>query len=156
MAKPEIINKISFYSKHPDLRLRNRIILKSFISLIFKTEKKKIKQLSILFVSDAFLLKINQEFLKHNYYTDIITFDLSVQVSSIISEIFISIDRVRENARVYETSYSQELHRVIFHGILHLCGYRDQLKNEKQIIRERENYYLDKYKTYVSREKRST
>jgi rRNA maturation RNase YbeY len=97
-----------------------------------------------IFCSDRYLLKINQTFLKHDYYTDIISFDLSPGKMT-QGEIFISIDRVRENAANFESSFKEELHRVIFHGALHLCGLNDKTENEKSKMRRMEEKYLKKY-----------
>jgi rRNA maturation RNase YbeY len=89
-------------------------------------------------------LEINQKYLEHDFYTDIITFDLS-ETGAVRGEIYISIDRVRENARKLGVSFKSELHRVIFHGMLHLCGYNDKTKAEKEKIRAKEDQYLNKY-----------
>ena len=82
--------------------------------------------------------------MNHNYFTDIITFDLSESKKEITGEIYISVDRVKDNARIYNTSIKKEVHRVIFHGILHLCGYGDKTKAQKQAMTNRENHYLAK------------
>lgn len=97
--------------------------------------------LNYVFCSDQRLLEINRQFLHHNYYTDIITFDLSEGVST-HAEIYISVDRVKENARNLGVSFKSELHRVIFHGALHLCGYGDKDNKEMQEMRKIEDYYL--------------
>jgi rRNA maturation RNase YbeY len=97
-----------------------------------------------VFCSDRELLKINRTFLKHDFYTDIITFDLS-ESKTIQGEIYISVDRVRDNARKLETTFNSELHRVIFHGALHLCGYKDKDKQSRLKMRVREEYYLNQY-----------
>lgn len=88
---------------------------------------------------------MNRDFLGHDFYTDIISFDLSGKNYPLRGEIYISIDRIRENARNLEVSFTSELHRVIFHGILHFCGYRDKKKYEITRMRAREEYYLKKY-----------
>ena len=93
--------------------------------LIFKKEDRPLDRLDLIFCSDAYLLQINQDFLGHSDLTDIITFDLSDEQDS-SAEIYISVDRVRENAKTFGVSVENELHRVIFHGILHLCGYKDK------------------------------
>ena len=99
---------------------------------------------NFIFCSDRVLLEINQKFLKHDFYTDILTFNLS-ETESIQAEIYISIDRVRENSLKLGVSIKSELLRVIFHGVLHLCGYNDETKGEKKEIREKEDHYLNKY-----------
>jgi rRNA maturation RNase YbeY len=129
--------------------LASRSILKNFILLVFKKEGRKLDFVNFIFCTDKVLLKINQDYLNHDFYTDIITFDLSKN-KSIQSEIYISIDRVRENARKLGVSFKSELHRVVFHGVLHLCGYNDKTKNERKNIRAKEDHYLKKYNIALS------
>ena len=107
-------------------------------------ERKKLASINYIFCSDKKLLEINQQFLHHDYYTDIITFDLS-ESDYTQAEIYISIDRVKENAQTETVSFKSELHRVIFHGALHLCGYKDKSKAEVFKMREKEAFYLDIY-----------
>jgi rRNA maturation RNase YbeY len=123
---------------------KDKLKLKSFLLKLIKKEKHKLDSLNIVFCSDEYLLKINNEFLSHNYFTDVITFDFSVE-STISGEIYISVDRIKENAISYKTTFQQELHRVIFHGILHLCGYKDKTTSQKTEIRAKEDYYLSQY-----------
>ena len=127
------------------ISLANRSALKAFILSIFKKEKKKPGTISYVFCSDTYILGINRSFLGHNYYTDIITFGLSESGQPINAEIYISVDRVKENAREFKTSFKRELHRVIFHGALHLCGYKDKKKEDQQIMRKMEDKYLTQY-----------
>jgi rRNA maturation RNase YbeY len=123
---------------------KDKLKLKSFLLKLINKEKHKLDSLNIVFCSDEYLLKINNEFLSHNYFTDVITFDFSVE-STISGEIYISVDRIKENAISYKTTFQQELHRVIFHGILHLCGYKDKTTSQKTEIRAKEDYYLSQY-----------
>jgi rRNA maturation RNase YbeY len=125
------------------LKERNR--LKNYIKSVFKKESKSLNSLTIVFCSDKYLLNINKEFLKHNYYTDIITFDLSTSKYLIDGEIYISIHRVQENAKTFNTTIKTELHRVIFHGVLHLCGYQDISQSQKTKMRKKEDEALKKY-----------
>jgi probable rRNA maturation factor len=125
--------------------LNNRTDLKEFIITIFKREKKKPGELSFVFCSDSYLLEINKQYLKHNFYTDIITFDLSIEPTLIVGEIYISIDRVKDNAQNFNASFKEELHRVIFHGVLHLCGYKDKTEEEERRMRKMEDKYLKLY-----------
>jgi len=126
--------------------LPKRQQLKSFIKDIFKNEKKKARSLNYIFCSDQYLLEINKTYLGHNYFTDIITFDLTEPGSKTIEgEIYISIDTVKDNAKRFKTTISKELYRVIFHGVLHLCGYDDKTITDKSQMTEKENYYLEKY-----------
>lgn len=104
-------------------------------------ELKKYGNISIIFCTDDYLLEINKQYLDHNYYTDIITFDY-VENSTISGDLFISVDRLKENAHRYKTEFIVELYRVVFHGILHLVGYNDKTVEEKVVMKEKENYYL--------------
>jgi probable rRNA maturation factor len=136
---------IQFYFIEKGISLSDRISLKAFIELLFKKEKKKLEHCNYIFCSDDYLLEINKQYLKHDFYTDIVTFDLSEPGHPINAEIYISVDRVRDNARQFETSLKRELHRVIFHGALHLCGYKDKSKMEGLNMRKMEDKYLKLY-----------
>jgi rRNA maturation RNase YbeY len=125
--------------------LQNRGRLKLFILSIFKKEKKPLEQLSIIFCDDSYLLGLNRRFLHHNFYTDILSFPLSSADQQLIAEIYVSVDRVRENARSYGSTIKAELHRVIFHGVLHFCGYKDISAADKKTMRTLENKYLKRY-----------
>jgi len=133
---------IQFHFLQKGFTLSDRSLLKSFIEGLFKKEKKKLSTLNYIFCSDEYLLKINRQYLKHDFYTDIITFGLSEPGEPIEAEIYLSIDRVKDNASHFETSLKRELHRVIFHGALHLCGYRDKKKAEQLLMRKMEDKYL--------------
>lgn len=112
---------------------------------LFKREKQALEQLNYIFCTDEYLLTINRDFLQHDYYTDIISFELSEPGLPSLGEIYISIDRVRENAAIHNESFQRELHRVIFHGALHLCGYRDKTKKDALLMREKEDENLGLY-----------
>ena len=113
------------------------------IAQIFDEELKGLADLNYVFCSDEFLLNINQRFLQHDFYTDIITFDLSEPHPAAISgEVYISVDRVRENAVLNANEFLEEALRVMFHGALHLCGYKDKTKSEIKLMREKEDHYL--------------
>ncbi len=132
-------------------KLKNRRKLKNFISYQVENKGYSIASVSYIFCSDSYLLCINRDFLGHDTYTDIITFDLSESPKQLEAEIYISVERVEENASKYEVSYQEELHRVIFHGILHLIGYADKNEKEKKEMRNQENKYLEEYKSYIKR-----
>jgi probable rRNA maturation factor len=136
---------VQFFFITNNISLANRTGLKLFVQQIFKREKKKLVNLSYIFCSDEYLLNINKTHLNHNYYTDIITFDLSEIPNAITGEIYISADRVRDNAATLGVSIREELHRVIFHGALHLCGYKDKTTKQEKEMRMAENQLLDKY-----------
>lgn len=135
---------IRFFHEIP-APLRNRTGLKKFIQSILKKEGRSFAHLNYIFCSDERLLEINQQYLRHDYYTDIITFELSIPGHPVEGEIYISLDRVRENAMSNGESLTRELHRVIFHGALHLCGYKDKTKTDEKRMREKEDFYLDRY-----------
>ncbi|OYZ01627.1 MAG: rRNA maturation RNase YbeY [Sphingobacteriia bacterium 28-36-52] len=113
-----------------------------YIKTIFKKEKKQLGLINYIFCSDEMLLKINQDFLQHNYYTDIITFGLNEPGEPIDAEIYVSIDRVKDNALQQGVSFQNEMQRVLFHGALHLCGYKDKKKSEIIVMRQKEDQYL--------------
>jgi probable rRNA maturation factor len=125
--------------------LKDRRKLKSFLAALFKREKKALASLTYIFCSDKALLDINQQFLQHDYYTDIITFNLAPRNHAVEGEIYISLDRVRENALNLDEYFYRELHRVIFHGALHLCGYKDKTNKDLLIMRTTEDFYLKRY-----------
>ena len=138
---------ISFTNHQISLLLKDKLLLKTFLPTIFIEEGWEFKSLSYIFCSDQYLLQLNQKYLKHNTYTDILTFTLSGTSLPIVSEIYISIDRVRENAQELNLSFTDELHRVMIHGILHLCGYSDHTPQLKEKIHKKEDYYLDKLRS---------
>jgi probable rRNA maturation factor len=125
--------------------LRDRVRLKQFIANIFLKRKKKIELINFIFCSDEFLLSINKMYLGHNYFTDTISFTLSGPGQALLGEIYISIDRVKENAKTFAVTASEELHRVIFHGSLHLCGDRDNSKIKKEKMKKEEDRLLQSY-----------
>jgi probable rRNA maturation factor len=137
-------SKIYFFFEKP-ATLRNRGQLKKFIENIFKSEGKRLQSINFIFCSDEYLRVINRNYLKHDHYTDIVTFQLSKGGKPIEGEIYISVDRIIENALLYGESRVREMHRVIIHGALHLCGYKDKLNKEKNVMREREHFYLKSY-----------
>lgn len=136
---------INFTAHEVKIRLKERTRLKAFLKDLFKREDQGLKDLHYVFCSDEYLLTINQEFLQHDTYTDIVTFELSENPDITEGEIYISVDRVLENAREFGVTEEYELHRVIFHGALHLCGYRDKSKQEEILMREKEDENLRLY-----------
>lgn len=138
-------SKINFFFLESRPTLKDRARLKKFILTIFKNEKRQLTSLSIVFTNDKQLHAINKGYLGHDYFTDIITFDLSAKNHPKQSEIYISCDRVMENAQIHNTSFKEELHRVIFHGALHLCGFNDKTPQQEKEMRRKENYYLQQY-----------
>lgn len=122
-----------------------RTKLKSFINKQCLNEGVRIETLHYVFCSDAFVLDINNRYLNHNFYTDIISFDLSEQRGHLIGDVYISIDRVKENAKTGGNRYTHELLRVIFHGALHFCGYKDKKPAEMKTMRSMEDKWLKAY-----------
>lgn len=108
----------------------------------FRQEKEKLKQLNIVFCSDKFLLDINKKFLKHNFFTDVITFQYNKKNTPIEGEIFISVETVKANSKKFGTAFKDELHRVMIHGVLHLCGYSDKTSAAKSLMQKSENKHL--------------
>lgn len=126
--------------------LKNRTKLKNAIKQIFKVEQRALASLDVIFCSDAYLLQINQTYLQHNYFTDIITFDLSESMDAdIMGEIYISVDTVKSNASRFKVDLNHELHRVIFHGVLHLCSFNDKSPAQSRAMGKAEDKYLELY-----------
>jgi probable rRNA maturation factor len=136
---------IFFNNADRSTSLRSRTELKTFINKQCLKEGVHIETLQYVFCSDAFLLDINKRFLNHNFYTDIISFDLSEQNGSLIGDVYISIDRVKENAKTEGNLYTHELLRVIFHGALHFCGYKDKKPADQKTMRSMEDKWLKAY-----------
>ncbi|MFC0428285.1 rRNA maturation RNase YbeY [Chryseobacterium scophthalmum] len=111
---------------------------------IILSEGKKLGEINYIFCDDEYLLKVNQDYLQHDYYTDIITFDY-VKGKTISGEIFVSLQRISDNASTLSKNYEEELRRVLAHGILHLCGYKDKTEEEEQLMRNKEDFYIAKY-----------
>ena len=135
---------ISYNNIDNGFRIKDKLKLKKWILKSIEEEKKGVNFISFNFCSDEYILELNNSSLKHNYYTDIITFELNQKNEKIEGDIYISIDRVKENAKVLNESIINELHRVIIHGVLHLCGYKDKSSKESKMMRDKENYYLNK------------
>jgi rRNA maturation RNase YbeY len=136
---------IEFHFHQVFFTLKNRKKLKSFIKCLFKQEKRNLDSLSYVFCTDEYLLDINRRYLDHDYYTDIITFELSEPGDFIKGEVYISVERVKENAKLNNTSSTHELHRVIFHGALHLTGQNDKTSEQSESMRQKEERCLSQY-----------
>lgn len=138
---------IHYYEQNVNSKLKNKRKLSFFLTSLVKSYLPQIKQidLSYIFCDDNYLLDINRQFLNHDTFTDIITFDLSENATTLQGEIYISVERISENAAKFETNYNQELHRVIFHGALHLCGFKDKSAKDKEQMRKAEDNALNAY-----------
>lgn len=136
---------IHFFSEDVDFTLKEKQKIRQWITgAITREGFSRVGELNFVFCSDDYLLEINQTYLKHDTYTDIVTFDSSESEDTIAGDIFISVDRTQENALAFGVSWRDELHRVIIHGVLHLCGYGDKTDAEQQKMTEMEDHYLAK------------
>src|SRR5258708_3336984 len=133
---------IQFFAKATRIRLTRPRTTSTWIRNSIKSEGQSLSDLTIIFCRDKFLLDLNVRYLGHDVLTDIITFDYSEYPKTIMGEIYISVDRVRENASKYQNTFDEELHRVIIHGVLHLIGYGDKTATDKAKMREKEEAYL--------------
>jgi probable rRNA maturation factor len=135
---------ITFQNQEIKFKLQELIKIKSWIKKIIELEKKKPGQINVVFTNDEELLKINVQYLNHNTYTDIITFDYC-EGKIISGDIIISIERVKENAEKFMSAFETEIRRVMIHGILHLCGYKDKTKKASELMRKKENWAIKKF-----------
>ena len=138
---------VRYYDQHVTSKLKDKKRLSTFLQALIRVQRPEVKtiDLTYIFCHDDYLLEINQQFLQHNTLTDIITFDMSEEDRALQGEIYISTDRVQENAAKFKTGYNEELHRVIFHGALHLCGFKDKKPADKQRMRAEEDRCLNEY-----------
>jgi rRNA maturation RNase YbeY len=142
---------ISYYAENISFRLKNKKIISDWIKKVILFEKRELQSVSFVFCNDEYLLKLNQIYLKHQTLTDIITFDYN-EDNNIAGDIFISIERVKENAIIFGNTFSDELHRVMIHGIIHLLGYKDKKSSERLAMRAKEDVCLSMLGKVVSRE----
>lgn len=133
---------INFFTEELDFVLPQKMALRKWVKDTALAEGYKVRELNFIFCSDAYLLNINQQYLNHDTLTDIVTFDQSEEEGVLMGDIFISVERTRENAKIFGVSEADELHRVMIHGVLHLCGYGDKKGEEKKGMTQKENDYL--------------
>ena len=131
---------VSFHRENVSLNADEKLIIKWLTNSVNSLDYS-IGELSFVFCSDDYLRKLNIKYLNQNYFTDVITFDYSKEMS-LIGDVFISTERVKENAKLFNVSFNEELFRVIIHGVLHLCGFKDKTKEEKAEMRSKENNFL--------------
>ena len=136
--------RINFFTEDSTHTLKHKTIIKKWIEATIVAEGYKLHELNFILCSDDYLLRINQDFLQHDDYTDVITFDNSEELKMIVGDIFISIDRIKENAKNFGSKTIIELCRVIIHGTLHLLGYKDKTKQAKTLMTSKEDFYLEK------------
>ena len=133
---------IYFFTEEVSFILREKNKIRKWILYIIVLEDFRIGSLNYIFCSDIFLHKANLQYLQHDTYTDILTFDTSDESNEISGDIFVSIERVKENARTFKVLFKTELYRIMVHGILHLLGYNDKTQEEKELMKSKEDYYL--------------
>ena len=136
------MSSIHFFSQDIQFKLKTPHKVTSWIKTVVEEEGSSIHEINYVFCPDSYLLTLNQGFLKHNTLTDILTFDNSEDGSSVEGEIYISVDRVKENAEKYNVPFDDELSRVMIHGVLHLLGYKDKKPAEKALMRKKEEACL--------------
>lgn len=133
---------VSFFSEDIDFKVVNPLKTKKWIKNTSFSEGYEVSQLNYIFCSDEYLLEINRQYLDHDYFTDIITFDNSEEDKQLEGDIYISVDRVRDNAETFHTDFDSEMRRVLIHGLLHLVGYEDSSEALKTAMRAKEDEYL--------------
>ncbi|MDF3077061.1 MAG: ybeY [Sphingobacteriaceae bacterium] len=134
--------KVNFFNEDISFQPKHKRALREWVKRTIGAECHTLDELNFIFCSDEYLLQINQQYLKHSTYTDIVTFDNSEVEGSITGDIFISVDRVRENASKFQVPEEKELHRVMIHGTLHLLGYKDKSKTDKALMTSKEDEHL--------------
>lgn len=133
---------IHFFNEDTNFLPKQRKLLSNWILAIFQNENKHVEYVNFIFCSNTYLLKLNLEYLQHDTLTDIITFQYNKRKEPIASDIYISIEMCKENAKDFDVPYTKELHRLLAHGSLHLIGYKDKSKTHKLLMTQKEDYYL--------------
>jgi rRNA maturation RNase YbeY len=136
-------SEIRFFLEDCNYRIHDKQLIKIWLSEAIFLENKILGYINIIICTDTYLHELNQKYLAHDTFTDIITFDLS-EGNILLGEIYISIDRIKENAKTFNVPVKDELHRVMVHGVLHLCGYKDKSKKDKKQMTIKEDFYLSK------------
>ncbi|MEI6122346.1 MAG: rRNA maturation RNase YbeY [Bacteroidota bacterium] len=137
------LNQINFFAQNVTIPVRNKKLVRKWLLLLIQQEmgQKVYTEINFIFCEDDYLHQLNTKYLQHDVLTDIITFNYS-EHNTVKGDIFISTDRIKENAKMYLQTYIGELSRVMAHGVLHLCGYKDKLPRQKKIMTAKENFYL--------------
>ena len=143
------MSQINFFKESVSFRMMHSEDIKKWLINVCRSEKRKIENINYIFCNDGYLRKMNKQYLQHDYNTDIITFDNS-ESREIAGDIFISIDRVKSNCVTYKSSFADELHRVMVHGLLHLIGYDDTTEKKKVVMRKKEDEFLSK-RSFIKR-----
>ena len=137
-------SRIQFFSEDINFIFKNKIQTRNWLAKVIEKENKGLLNINYIFCSDEFLLELNKKYLNHSTLTDILTFPDDSVSGKTSGDIYISIERIRENSEKYTQPFDKELHRVMVHGVLHLLGYKDKTKNEKETMTLKEDYYLKK------------
>ena len=132
---------IRYFCEDIRFTYKNKLANNRWLKMVAGSEIRKIGDINVIFCSDNYILDVNVKYLQHDYFTDIITFDYC-EGNVLSGDLFISVDSVRENSIEFGTDFEEELHRVIVHGVLHLIGYDDHTEEDKKVMRQKENYYL--------------
>lgn len=132
---------IRYFCEDIRFTYKNKLANNRWLKMVAGSEIRKIGDINVIFCSDNYILDVNMKYLQHDYFTDIITFDYC-EGNVLSGDLFISVDSVRENSIEFGTDFEEELHRVIVHGVLHLIGYDDHTEEDKKVMRQKENYYL--------------
>lgn len=133
---------VSYFIEDVKFEFKHKRVNNAWLKMVAESEVKKLGNINIIFCSDNYILDVNMKYLQHDYFTDIITFDYC-EKNILSGDLFISIDSVRENSVFFGTEFTDELNRVIVHGLLHLIGYDDHTEADQKVMREKENYYLE-------------
>lgn len=136
------MQKIHFFSEDISFNLQKKTIIRKWIKEVIQQKGAYLQEINYIFCSDSYLKQVNIDYLDHHYFTDIITFDNAEEEGKIEADIFISIDRVKENSAEYSKSFKDELHRVMIHGVLHLLGFPDKTEEEQKVMRQEEDQSL--------------
>lgn len=136
------MNNIHFFSEDLNYRLRNIKRIRQWILHTIEKEGEELDTINYIFTTDQYLHKINVDYLNHDTFTDIITFEYNAEEEPILSDIYISLDRCKENAKELNIPLTTEIHRILIHGVLHLLGYKDKNKKDKELMTSKEDYYL--------------
>ena len=144
--------KINFFSENISFNLPGKRVLKDWIVQTCREEGALISNINFIFCSDDYLQELNSKYLKHKSLTDIITFSDDEFVDKIGGEIYISVERVKENAEIFHEPFEREIKRVVIHGVLHLIGYKDKVKKDRVVMRSKEDYYLQRFDESVKKQ----
>lgn len=139
---------VRYFFEDTPFQFKPKRLTSSWLKMVAESEIRKLGDINVIFCSDNYILDINQKYLQHDYFTDIITFDYC-EGNKLSGDLFISVDSVRENSIYYHTAFEDELNRVIVHGLLHLIGYDDHTEEDIALMRSKENYYLELRKSLL-------